>query len=435
MRVEVEPLEGTQVKLEIEVPTEKVDTALQDAYQTLRGYVSMPGFRKGRAPLSLIKSRFQEHINSEVIREVVFPAYEDALNAKRLVPLAQPTFDPPLEQITVIENTPIVFTAIVNVKPTISVPNYEDIETDKSPVDVPRESVEDYIGKLQLQSATFEPIEEDRVVEESDCVRIDWSCILDDEEIEDESGIDVDIDLTTGELHSDLMLGLIGMKVGETKSITVTFDDNYAVSALSGKEVLYVLNLHAITVKHLPDLDDEFAKDLGYESYTQLHGVIWNNLVEEERMVKQNKQKQEILEQLIEKTDIEIPENLVDEYVDQAIQNVHKQLNSEQQTAEEAGIDFDNLPSEVRQNVIQQTKQNWIFEEIAENEKIYVSDDELEWEIRRAAEQMNRDAQKYADLLKSSNRFEDFRTQLQHEKIYQFLIEKSSEKKSLIITG
>ena len=435
MRVEVEPLEGTQVKLEIEVPTEKVDAALQDAYQTLRGYVSMPGFRKGRAPLSLIKSRFQEHINSEVIREVVFPAYEEALNAKRLVPLAQPTFDPPLEQITVVENKPIVFTAIVNVKPTISVPNYEDIETDKSPVDVPRESVEDYIGKLQLQSATFEPIEEDRAVEESDCVRIDWSCILDDEEIEDESGIDVDIDLTTGELHPDLKLGLIGMKVGETKSITVTFDDNHAVSALSGKEVLYVLNLHAITVKHLPDLDDEFAKDLGYESYTQLHGVIWNNLVEEERMVQQNKQKQEILEQLIEKTDIEIPDNLVDEYVDQAIQNVHKQLNSEQQTAEEAGIDLDNLPSEVRQNVIQQTKQNWIFEEIAENEKIYVSDDELEWEIRRAAEQMNRDAQKYADLLKSSNRFEDFRTQLQHEKIYQFLIEKSSEKKSLIITG
>ncbi len=434
MRVEVEALEETQVKLEIEVPSEKVDTALQDAYQTLRGYVSMPGFRKGRVPLSLIKSRFQEHINSEVIREVVFPAYEDALNTKQLVPLAQPTFDPPLDQITVTENQPIVFTAIVNVKPRISVPDYEEIETDKSPVDVPRENVEDYIGKLQLQSATFEPIEEDRVVEESDCVRIDWSCILDGEEIEDESGIDVDLDLTAEELHSDLKLGLIGMKVGETKSITVNFDENHPVPTLSGKQVVYVVNLHAITSKHLPDLDDEFAKDLGYESYTQLHGVIWNNLVEEERMVQQNKQKQEILEQLIEKTDIDIPEDLVEEYVDQAIQNVHKQLNSERQTAEEAGIDLDNLPSEVRRNVIQQTKQNWIFEEIAVNENIFVSDDELEWEIRRAAEQMNRDAQKYADLLKSSNRFEDFRTQLQHEKIYQFLIEMSSEKKSLIIT-
>lgn len=435
MRVEVEALEDTQVKLEIEVPPEKVDTALQEAYQTLRTYVSMPGFRKGRVPLSLIKSRFQEHINSEVIREVVFPAYEDALYTKRLVPLTQPTFEPPLEKIEVVENQPIVFTAIVNVKPTISVPGYDEIETDKSAVDVPRQDVEDYIAKLQLQSATFEPIEEERVVEETDCVRIDWIYRLEGEEIEGESGIDVDLDLTFSELNADLKSGLIGMKVGETKYIPVTIDDNHPVASMKGNEVVYEVDLHAITVKQLPNLDDEFAKDLGYENYTQLHGVIWNNLVEEERMVQQNKQKQEILEQLIEKTDIEIPEDLVEEYVDKTIQNVHKQLNAEGRTAEEAGIDLDKLPSEVRRDVIQQTKQNWIFEEIAELENITVSDDELEWEIRRAAEQMNRDAQKYAELLKTNNRFEDFRTQLQHEKIYQFLIEKSSEKKSLIITG
>ena len=435
MRVEVEALEDTQVKLEIEVPPEKVDTALQEAYQTLRTYVSMPGFRKGRVPLSLIKSRFQEHINSEVIREVVFPAYEDALYTKRLVPLTQPTFEPPLDKIEVVENQPIVFTAIVNVKPTISVPDYDQIETDKSPVDVPRQDVEDYIAKLQLQSATFEPIEEERVVEETDCVRIDWIYRLEGEEIEGESGIDVDLDLTFSELNADLKSGLIGMKVGETKYIPVTIDDDHPVASMIGKEVVYEVDLHAITVKQLPDLDDEFAKDLGYENYTQLHGVIWNNLVEEERMVQQNKQKQEILEQLIEKTDIEIPEDLVEEYVDKTIQNVHKQLNAERRTAEEAGIDLDKLPSEVRRDVIQQTKQNWIFEEIAELENITVSDDELEWEIRRAAEQMNRDAQKYAELLKTNNRFEDFRTQLQHEKIYQFLIEMSSEKKSLIITG
>ena len=435
MRVEVEALEGTQVKLEIEVSPEIVDRALQEAYQTLRGYVSMPGFRKGRAPLSLVKSRFHEHIKSEVIREVVFPAYEDALHRKRLVPIAQPRFDPPLDQITVIENHPIVFTAIVNVKPTITVPNYEEIETDKSPVDVPREDVEDYISKLQLQSATFEPIEEERVVEASDCVRIDWSCISNDEVLEDESIIDEDIDLMTEKLHGDLKLGLIGMEVGESKSITVNYDENHPVSTLSGKQVVYDVHLHAITVKHLPALDDEFAKDLGYETYTQLHGVIWNNLVEEERMLQKSKQKREILDQLIDKIHIEIPEDIVEQYVDQTIQNVHKQLNSEQQTAEEAGINLDTLSSDVRRDIIQQTKQNWIFEEIAENENISVSDDELEWEIRRAAEQMNRDAQKYAEILKSSNRFEDFRTQLQHEKIYQFLIERSSEKKSLIITG
>ena len=134
-------------------------------------------------------------------------------------------------------------------------------------------------------------------------------------------------------------------------------------------------------------------------------------------------------------TNITIPDALVDQYVQQALQNVHKQLNAQKQTAEEAGIDLETLPAELRRDVIQQTKQNWIFDEIAVNESIYVSEDELEWEIRRAAEQQNRDAQKYAELLKASNRLEDFRVQLQHEKIYQFLIQQASAKKSLIITG
>lgn len=435
MRVEVEALEGTQVKLDIEISAEKVDEALQNAYQTIRGFVSLPGFRKGRAPISLLKSRFQEHINTEVIREVVFPAYEDSLINEQLIPLAQPTFEPSLDEINIVENEPLIFTAIVKVKPTISVPDYEEIETDKSPVDVPREKVDEYIRQLQIQSATFDPIDEERVVEESDCVRIDYICILNDEEIDDEFGLDVNFDLTTDDIHTELKSGLIGMKSGETKSIPINFDENHFNSTFAGNTIIFEVTLHAITIKHLPDLDDEFAKDLGYETYTQLHGVIWNNLVEEERMLQHNKQKEEILEQLIEKTDIEIPEDIVQQYVDQAIQNLHKELNSQRQTPEEAGIDLENLPSEVRRDVIQQTKQNWIFEEIAESEDISVSDDELEWEIRRAAERMNRDAHKYAELLKTSNQLEDFRTRLHHEKIYQFLIENSSEKKSLIITG
>jgi trigger factor len=401
----------------------------------LRGYVSLPGFRKGRVPLAILKSRFPEHINAEVVKQLIFPAYEDALVSKQLIPLAQPTFDPPLEKLKITENQPLVFTATVNVKPTFEVPSYEQLETDKTPVNVPREDVEAHIERLQLQSATFEPIEEDRLVQESDCVRVDWTCEVDGEELENESAQDIDIDLTSKHLQADLIAGLIGMQVGETKPIEVSFGTEYKVPSLAGKRATYNVTLHAITLKHLPGLDDEFAKDLGYETYNQMHGVIWNNLVENERILHIEKQKGEILEQLIEKTDITIPDELVEQYVQQALLNVQKQLKAQQQTLEEVGIDLETLPSKLRKNIIQQTKQNWIFDEIAEFESIYVSDDELELELRRAAEQMNRDTQKYADLLKASNGLEDFRVQLQHEKIYQFLIEEASEKKSLIITG
>lgn len=436
LRIEVETLDNTQVRIEIEVPAVDVDEALEEAYQTMRSYVTLPGFRKGRVPLTILKSRFPEHINTEVVKELVSTAYENALISKELMPLAQPTFDPPLEQLKVTENQPLLFAAIVKVKPSITLPAYEEIETDKTAVNVAREDVESHIEQLQLQSATFEPIEEERPVEASDCVRVDWICSIDGEELENESAQDIDLDLTSKELNTDLRDGLIGMGIGETKSIEVNFDDTtHATASLSGKTIMYTVTLHAITLKHLPELDDEFAKDLGYETYNQMHGVIWNTLVENERILQIERQKVEILEQLIDKTNITIPEDLIDQYVEQSLQNVRQQLQAQQQTPEQAGIDFEKLPSDVRKDVIQQTKQNWIFEEIAASENIYVSDEELEWEIRRAAEQMNRDAQKYAELLKTNKRLEDFRVQLQHEKIFQYLIENASAKKTLIITG
>ena len=434
MRVQVEKLDTTQVRLDIEVPAEDVNTALEEAYEALRAQVSIPGFRKGRVPLTILKSRFPDYVNSEAVRYLVVPAYEDAIYGENLNPLSQPTFTPSLDALQVKENEPLGFSATVDIRPSINLPSYEELVTDKNPIDVPREDVDAYITRLQAQSATYEPLDIERSVEEKDCVRIDWECLINGEQIDAESRTDVDIELGIGAIHEKLEEALIGMQVGETKSVDIDFPQEHPVAELAGKSAQYEIILHAITRKHLPLLDDEFAKDLGYENYSQLYGMIWNNLVEEETSIHVDKQKAELLAQLIEKIDIVIPEPLVDQYVQQTLQNVKQQLASEQRTPEEAGINMDTLPDELRRDVIQQTKQSWIFDTIAEEEGIHVSDDELEYEIRRVAEQQNRDAQKYATLLKSSNRLEDFRGQLQHEKIYQFLIHRASAKQSLIIT-
>ena len=433
MRVQIERLDTTQVRLDIEVPSEDVNAALKETYETLRTQVSIPGFRKGRVPVSILKSRFPDYVNSEAVRYLVAPAYEDAIYREKLNPLSQPNFTPPLDELRVKENEPLAFSATVDIRPNIDIPRYDELVTDKNPVNVPREDVDTYITRLQAQSATYEPLDIERPVEEKDCVRVDWECLINGERVEPESRQDVDIELGIGALNEKLEQALIGMQIGETKPVDIDFPQEHPIAELSGKSAQYDITLHAITQKHLPPLDDEFAKDLGYENYSQLYGLIWNNLVEEETSLHVDKQKAELLDQLIEKTEIAIPEPLVDQYVQQTLQNVRQQLANEQRTAEDAGINMDTLPDELRRDVIQQTKQSWIFDTIAEAEGIYVSDDELEYEIRRAAEQQNRDAQKYADLLKSSNRLEELRGQLQHEKIYQFLIHRASAKQSLII--
>lgn len=434
MKVQIERLDTTRVRLDIEIPSEDVNAALAETCESLRSQVSIPGFRKGRVPVAILKSRFPEYVNSEAVRYLVAPAYEDAIYNERLNPLTQPTFTPPLDELQVKENEPFMFSAAVDIRPTINLPSYEELVTDKNPVNVPREDVDVYITRLQAQSATYEPLDVERPVQEKDCVRIDWECSLDGNRIDAESRQDIDIELGAGAIHEKLEQALLGMEIGNTNNVDIEFPQDHSVPELAGKSAAYEIALHAITEKNLPPLDDEFAKDLGYENYSQLYGLIWNNLVEEETSLHVDKQKSELLEQLIEKTEITIPEPLVDQYVQQTLQNVQQQLSNEHRSPEDAGINMDTLPDELRRDVIQQTKQSWIFETIAEKESIFVSDDELEYEIRRAAEQQNRDAQKYASLLKSSNRLEDFRGQLQHEKIYQFLISRASAKQSLIIT-
>ena len=434
MRVQIEKLDTTQVRLDVEVPSEDVNVALKETYETLRTQVSIPGFRKGRVPIAILKSRFPDYVNSEAVRYLVAPAYEDAIFREKLNPLSQPTFTPSLDELRVKENEPLTFSATVDIRPNIDLPRYDELVTDKNPVNVPREDVDAYITRLQAQSATYEPLDTERLVEEKDCVRVDWECLINQERVDAESRQDVDIELGIGALNEKLEQALVGMQIGETKSVDIDFPQEHPTPDLAGKSAQYNIILHAITQKHLPPLDDEFAKDLGYENYSQLYGLIWNNLVEEETSSHVDKQKVELLAQLIEKIDIAIPEPLVDQYVQQTLQNVKQQLTNEQKTPEDAGINMDTLPDELQRDVIQQTKQSWIFDTIAEAESIYVSDDELEYEVRRAAEQQNRDAQKYAALLKSSNRLEELRGQLQHEKIYQFLIHQASAKQSLIIT-
>jgi trigger factor len=434
LKVQIERLDTTRVRLDIEIPSEDVNAALAETCESLRSQVSIPGFRKGRVPVAILKSRFPEYVNSEAVRYLVAPAYEDAIHNERLNPLSQPTFTPSLDALQAKENEPFAFSATVDIRPNISLPSYEELETDKNPVNVPREDVDTYITRLQAQSATYEPLDVERPVQENDCVRIDWECLLDGNRVDAESRQDVDIELGIGTIHEKLEQALLGMEIGDTNKVDIEFPQEHNIAELAGKSAEYEITLHAITQKHLPPLDDEFAKDLGYENYSQLFGLIWNNLVEEETSLHVDKQKAELLEQLIEKTEITIPEPLIDQYVQQTLQNVKQQLANEHRRPEDAGINMDTLPDDLRRDVVQQTKQSWIFETIAEKEGIFVSDDELEYEIRRAAEQQNRDAQKYASLLKSSNRLEDFRGQLQHEKIYQFLINRASAKQSLIIT-
>ena len=224
------------------------------------------------------------------------------------------------------------------------------------------------------------------------------------------------------------------MSVDEDRHVEMDFEVDHENPELAGKHAVFNVTLRAITEKQLPSLDDEFAKDLEYENYDQLRGAIWNNLVEEQKAIHNHRQREDILQQLIEKTPIDIPESIVDQHVQQTVSKTFSSdYGKRVQTAEQAGIDMEKLPTELREDAIKQTKQAWMFDVVAERENIRVTDDELDIEIRRIAEQQNRDPQKYASLLRESNRLEEFRDTLRNDKVYRLLIQRAAAKQSLII--
>ena len=433
MKVEVEKLGNSQARLSIEISAEEVSQEFERNCQDLRTKVSVPGFRKGKVPLSILKSRFAEHIKAEAIQNLVPPAYEQALISEQLIPLGNLELSPPMHQMELKDGQPLVFEATLDIKPDFALPTYEDLTIDKSPPNVPREEVDEYVQRLQEQFATYIPLEVDRPVEESDSVRIDWECLVAGVPITDGSKQDADVDIGKGMLLPAVESEVTGMRVEETRQVEMDFDDDHENPELAGKHALFSVTLRAITEKQLPSLDDEFAKDLEYENYDQLKGAIWNNLVEEQKAIHSQRQREDILQQLIEKTTIEIPESIVDQHVQQTVQNILQRLRQEGQTPEQAGIDMAKLPTELREDAIKQTKQAWMFDVIAERENIRVTDDELDIEIRRIAEQQNRDSQKYASLLRESNRLEEFRDTLRNDKVYHLLIQRASAKQSLII--
>ena len=237
--------------------------------------------------------------------------------------------------------------------------------------------MDEYIQRLQGQFATYIPLEVDRPVEENDSVRIDWECLVNGAPNTDGSKQDADVDIGEGMMLPAVESEVIGMRVDETRQVEIDFDEGHENSELAGRRAVFNVTLRAITEKQLPSLDDEFAKDLEYENYDQLRGAIWNNLVEEQKAIHNHRQREDILQQLIEKTAIEIPESIVDQHVQQTIQNILQRLRQEGRTPEQAGINMTNLPTELRTDAIKQTKQSWMFDVIAERENIRVTDDEF----------------------------------------------------------
>jgi trigger factor len=435
LKVDIQDVSSCKKTLKIEIPAEDVSAEFEVAYEEVRTTIPVPGFRKGRAPRSILRMRFGEYVKGEVIEKLIPSAFEGAIgdaDLEILRPLDLTDMNPPIDEISVKDGEPLIFEITVDVKPEIPVPNLTLLEVEKGDVNVTKEDVDEYIQQLREERADFIPVE-DRPVQEGDYVTLIISATSDGdalEQFDDEQVLKIGKDMEIPELAEYIL----GMKPDEEKEFSISFPPDYQGenesgwqhSALAGKEVNFQVKLSMISVRDLPPLDDDFAKDLGADDLQHLHASIWNTLVELRRQTQRSNQESDLMDQLLEKSQFEVPEFLVEERVKVLLRMARQEPGASKTEPTEEEL------SQYRSTILNTIKRIWILEEIAKNEEVDVSDEEIDAEVEKIATARGRDPQKYRKLMEDTNRIDGIRSAIWENKILDLLIEKASTKRTLI---
>jgi trigger factor len=310
----VEDISSTKKRLRIEIPSDVIEKEIENSLEKVRQKTNLPGFRPGKAPMNLIERRFGKKVEAEVLEKVIPEFYGKALKEADLKPVAMPVLD---EQFTFQRNSPLNLSLTVEVMPKIENLDYAAIKAKDVHVVVDEAELENALKNLQEQKALYQVAEKE--IEKDDLVTFDYvDCELVEGETTPSLREEV-LKLGNKLLPKNIEEKLIGRKKGDTVEFTTSFEEDFKVKELVGKALQVKIMINEVKHKVLPAIDDEFAKDVGYASISELNEKIKENLYQFKKDQATKIQKAEIVRQLIESNDFEIPETLLNNELDSLI--------------------------------------------------------------------------------------------------------------------
>ena len=421
MKVTVSESDAWRRTLEVEVPGEDVRRRFETAYKNYSKSLNLPGFRKGKIPVSLVKKRFGKAIQGEVLQEVMQECYREASRSEGLTPISEAT----IEDVNYEEGQPLKFTASVDVKPEIVAQDYRGLKTTRPVFKVTDADVEEQLQRVQEQNATEQEV--DRPAELGDVV------VADLQEL-DESGLPIigrkqeerPFHIGGRNANHDLDNQLVGISAGETRRIVLTHtgeDENEAQNEGSqhqdGREIRMMFSAREVRERTLPELDDEFAKDQGqFESLDELTAQIRTDLQAQADFASRRYLEGHIVDELIRKNAFDLPETMVESALDTLVENQKKEHEGREQD-----IDEDAIRQESREGTIRGLKRHILMEAIQKQEELEVEEAEMDSQLDVMSRRYNTEREQLRQILKRSDQIERIESNLLTEKTFDFLIE------------
>lgn len=425
MQVTVENVNSVKKTLHIEVPKDEVVRELDKAYTDLKKKAKVKGFRPGKAPRSVLERLYKDDVHADVSSKILQNSFVDAIREQNLNIVGNPQIDPP----ELSNDKPYKYTATVEIMPEIEDIDYKGLTLQKNLYTVKDEDIDGQLNMLQKSMAQHTPIDEDRPAKDGDMALIDYEGFKDGKPFEATGKTEnFSIKIGDGRMLKEFDTGLIGMKPGDDKEITVKFPDDYADNTLANNEITFAIKLNEIRKEELPDIDDELAKKLGkYQSLDDLKTDIRSNLEQGYSKRVEQEMNEQIFTSLIEKTDFEVPESLVDNELEGIVAEAEKSFAYQGKSMEELGLTKDGLSEKYRETAEKQVRRHLILGKIIDQEKLALNEEEIEAGFKDMAESYNYPLEEIKKFYKQDqDKFSLFKHMLLEKKAIHLILDNSA---------
>jgi len=424
-----EQTEKNTVKLTIEIDKETFEKAIEKAYKKNVKQITLPGFRKGKAPRKIIERYYGEGVFYEDAVNFVCPeAYEFAVKEAGIDPVDRPEID--IEDIG--NDKALVISATVTVKPEVTLGEYKGVKCEKIVYETKDEDIDAEINRVLEQNARLVSIE-DRAVEKGDITVIDFEGFTDGVAFEGGKGTNHTLEIGSGQFIPGFEDQLVGAKIGEETEVNVTFPEEYHAEELKGKPAVFKVTVKEIKVKELPALDDDFAKDVSeFETLEEYKNSIKERLDKSNEARTKSEFENKLVEEVAKVCEVDIPQCMIDNRVEDMIKEFGYRLSSQglnmEQYMQITGSTVDSFKEQFKDQAADQVKSNLVLEKIAKEENIEVTEEDLEKELQSMAEMYGMELDKVKTLI-GDNEKESIKEDLKIRKAVELIADNAKAEK------
>jgi len=420
MKADLVDVNETRKNLKIEIPSDVVDAEIDRVARDYSRKARIPGFRPGKAPARVIKQRFKDQILHDVAHDLVPRAVDEALRERGV----EPVDTPDILDVLVEEGQAMTFTASFDTVPAFDVGTYETLSLNRPPNRVDDDAVNQALQRLRDRAARFEPVE-GRGVVDGDIVTLDLERTDPSGKVDKHDDVTVELGASANPPGFDAQL--LGLDVGATKSFAIHYPPDHPIGELANTEVSYTVTVKAIKRRVLPELDDEFAKDLGeFETLDALTSRVRHDLEHEAGHAAERAVRADLMKQLAARVSFEVPQSLIEREIDRRLEEFAGRLVDQGIDPRRAGLDWKAFRDAQRDPAREAVASALVLDEVARREQLEVTDAEVEQEIERYAERTGRTAAAVRAALEKEGGLSRIYTGLRREKSIDFLMARAT---------